>query len=283
MGCSPAPTSPPPQTGEPGSHPTCTAWENFAGSLSPLRPVPFLVNESRAAHDVHRREEVDCVITPGQDSICLPFSKWPPSHRDLQPRSLPSPSSNGAPDLRETPCLHPLAPTSSFLHQLQKGHSPSPARTSDTCLHHPPRQPSSQTHGSTCKARLNPARVPTTALPLQSAGAVSGPRPSLQTVLWSAEARGSPHDHVWLMAHPGCQPPGQCQPLEISTAMVMPTLYSVPQWPPATRAPELLKCGQCHQGTGVFLLFIIKKQRHYFTNKGPSSEGYGFSSGHVWM
>ena len=27
----------------------------------------------------------------------------------------------------------------------------------------------------------------------------------------------------------------------------------------------------------------IKKQRHYFTDKGPSSQGYGFSSGHVWM
>ena len=25
----------------------------------------------------------------------------------------------------------------------------------------------------------------------------------------------------------------------------------------------------------------IKKQRHYFVNKGPSSQGYGFSSGHV--
>ena len=25
------------------------------------------------------------------------------------------------------------------------------------------------------------------------------------------------------------------------------------------------------------------KQRHYFANKGPSSQGYGFSSGHVWM
>jgi len=28
---------------------------------------------------------------------------------------------------------------------------------------------------------------------------------------------------------------------------------------------------------------IIKKQRHYFVNKGPSSQGYGFSSSHVWM
>ena len=27
----------------------------------------------------------------------------------------------------------------------------------------------------------------------------------------------------------------------------------------------------------------IKKQRHYFANKGPSSQGYGFSSIHVWM
>ena len=27
----------------------------------------------------------------------------------------------------------------------------------------------------------------------------------------------------------------------------------------------------------------IKKQRHYFANKGPSSQGYGFSRGHVWM
>ena len=27
----------------------------------------------------------------------------------------------------------------------------------------------------------------------------------------------------------------------------------------------------------------IQKQRHYFVNKGLSSQGYGFSSGHVWM
>ena len=27
----------------------------------------------------------------------------------------------------------------------------------------------------------------------------------------------------------------------------------------------------------------INKQRHYFANKGPSSQGYGFSSDHVWM
>ena len=27
----------------------------------------------------------------------------------------------------------------------------------------------------------------------------------------------------------------------------------------------------------------IKKQRHYFANKGPSSQSYGFSSGQEWM
>ena len=26
-----------------------------------------------------------------------------------------------------------------------------------------------------------------------------------------------------------------------------------------------------------------QKQRHYFANKGPSGQGYAFSTGHVWM
>ena len=33
----------------------------------------------------------------------------------------------------------------------------------------------------------------------------------------------------------------------------------------------------------MFLSENIKKQRYYFANKGPSSQGYGFSCGHVWM
>ena len=28
---------------------------------------------------------------------------------------------------------------------------------------------------------------------------------------------------------------------------------------------------------------ILKKQRRYLTNKGLSSQGYGFSNSHVWM
>ena len=27
----------------------------------------------------------------------------------------------------------------------------------------------------------------------------------------------------------------------------------------------------------------VKKKRHYFADKGPSSQSYGFSSNHVWM
>ena len=36
---------------------------------------------------------------------------------------------------------------------------------------------------------------------------------------------------------------------------------------------------QCY----LFFVTSIKKQRHYFANKGPSSQDYSFSSGHVWM
>ena len=28
---------------------------------------------------------------------------------------------------------------------------------------------------------------------------------------------------------------------------------------------------------------ILKSKRHYFADKGPSSQGYGFSSSYIWM
>ena len=40
-----------------------------------------------------------------------------------------------------------------------------------------------------------------------------------------------------------------------------------------TLTPWKKSCGQPRQH--------IKKQRHYFANKGPSNQSYGFSSGHV--
>ena len=33
----------------------------------------------------------------------------------------------------------------------------------------------------------------------------------------------------------------------------------------------------------TYLDSILKKQRHYFVTKGPTSQGYGFPCGHVWM
>ena len=36
-------------------------------------------------------------------------------------------------------------------------------------------------------------------------------------------------------------------------------------------------------GRKVMTNLDIEKQRHYFANKCPSSQGYGFSCGHVWM
>ena len=45
-----------------------------------------------------------------------------------------------------------------------------------------------------------------------------------------------------------------------------------------------------HLGNGFDFVFVvtesmmyIKKQRHYFANQGPSSQGFGFSNSHVWM
>ena len=36
-------------------------------------------------------------------------------------------------------------------------------------------------------------------------------------------------------------------------------------------------------GRKVMTNLDIQKQRHYFAGEGPTSQGYGFSSSHVWM
>ena len=46
-------------------------------------------------------------------------------------------------------------------------------------------------------------------------------------------------------------------------------------WNQKTLAPSKKSYDQPRQ--------LIKKQRHHFANKRPSSQGYGFSSGHIWM
>ena len=51
--------------------------------------------------------------------------------------------------------------------------------------------------------------------------------------------------------------------------------WSLQPWNLKTLAPWKKSYDQPRQ--------LIKKQRHYFANKGLSSQSYDFSSGHVWM
>ena len=46
---------------------------------------------------------------------------------------------------------------------------------------------------------------------------------------------------------------------------------------------EIKRCLSLGRKVMTNLDSILKRQRHYFANKGPSSQSYGFSSGHVWM
>ena len=46
---------------------------------------------------------------------------------------------------------------------------------------------------------------------------------------------------------------------------------------------EIKRCLLLGRKVMTNLRWHIQKQRHYFANKGPSSQGYGFSSSHVWM
>ena len=46
---------------------------------------------------------------------------------------------------------------------------------------------------------------------------------------------------------------------------------------------EIKRCLLLGRKTVTNLDSILKKQRHYFDNKGLSSQSYGFSSSHVWM
>ena len=46
---------------------------------------------------------------------------------------------------------------------------------------------------------------------------------------------------------------------------------------------EIKRCLLLGRKVMTTLDSILKKQRHYFANRGPSSQGYGFSSSHVWI
>ena len=46
---------------------------------------------------------------------------------------------------------------------------------------------------------------------------------------------------------------------------------------------EMIRCLLLGKKAMTNLEQHIKKQRHYFANKDPSSQSYGFSSSHIWM
>ena len=46
---------------------------------------------------------------------------------------------------------------------------------------------------------------------------------------------------------------------------------------------EIKRCLLLGRKIMTNLVSLLKKQRRYFVNKGPSSQGYGFFSSHVWM
>ena len=89
--------------------------------------------------------------------------------------------------------------------------------------------------------------------------------------------------------HPNSCPSSQwCHP-DISSSVV--PFSSCPQSLPASGSfpmSQLFACGGQSIGVSASASVLptrqhIKKQRHYFANKGPCSQSYGFSSSHVWM
>ena len=46
---------------------------------------------------------------------------------------------------------------------------------------------------------------------------------------------------------------------------------------------EIKRCLLLGRQATTNLDSVIKRQRRYFSNKGPSSQSYGFSSSYVWM
>ena len=79
----------------------------------------------------------------------------------------------------------------------------------------------------------------------------------------ATEKAMAPHSSTLAWKIPWMEEPGR-----------LPSIYGVAQ---SQTRPKRLSSSSCCSRQH------IKKQRHYFANKGPSSQGYGFSSSHVWM
>ena len=79
--------------------------------------------------------------------------------------------------------------------------------------------------------------------------------------------------------------PGDCLWQGLQTPWAMPTTLAIPKGaaPALGKHSSALRNKVTNYGINNYdqPRQRIKKQRHYFANKGPSSQGYGFSSGHV--
>ena len=105
---------------------------------------------------------------------------------------------------------------------------------------------------------------------------------------WQPTRLPHPRDSPGKNTGVGCHLLLQCMKVksESEVAQSCPTLAT-----PRTavyQAPPSMGLSRQKYWSGVPLSYDqpkwhIKRQRHYFANKGPSSQSYGFSSSHVWM
>ena len=113
---------------------------------------------------------------------------------------------------------------------------------------------------------------------LEGRGVVSGTPPPLLVgcwkwgicgLEWAKWGQQNPHTHAWLQANRWGNIPyliflGSKITADGTAAM---KLKEASPWKKSYDQPRQ----------------HIKKQRHYFANKGPSSQNHGFSSSHVWI
>ena len=76
--------------------------------------------------------------------------------------------------------------------------------------------------------------------------------------------------------------------MKVKVAQSCPTLYNpIDGSPPGSSVPGIPQARVLEWDAIAFSYDHasqhIKKQRHYFANKGLSSQGYGFSNSRVWM
>ena len=108
------------------------------------------------------------------------------------------------------------------------------------------------------------------------------PIPNLEFLRLKANFQLSPCLLPWSNCGKGGDVPLPCHIIEWSESVVILAKSKTMHLPmqPFVKIAELILMRAIRD---CIPLRGIKKQRHYFANKGLSSQGYGFSSGHIWM